>query len=78
MTGWLGTLADPDVVLMHIGTNDFGQNFNTLTAIDRLDALILKIATQRPYAHIIVTNLMERAEPTNTARSIKFVTMIWA
>ncbi len=65
MTGWLNSLADPDVVLMHIGTNDFGQSFNTATAIDRLDGLILKIATQRPYAHIIVTNLMERGEPTN-------------
>lgn len=66
MAGWLGSMADPDVVLMHIGTNDFGQNFNTATAIDRLDALILKIATLRPYTHIIVTNLMERGEPTNT------------
>ena len=26
MAGWLGNLADPDVVLMHIGTNDFGQS----------------------------------------------------
>lgn len=66
MAGWLGGMADPDVVLMHIGTNDFGQSFNTATAIDRLDALILKIATLRPYCHIIVTNLMERGEPQNT------------
>lgn len=66
MAGWLSTMADPDVVLMHIGTNDFGQNFSTSTAIDRLDALILKIATLRPYCHIIVTNLMERGETANT------------
>ena len=66
LTGALDTMADPDVVLMHIGTNDFGQSFNTSTSIDRLDALILKIATMRPYCHIIVTNLMERGEPTNT------------
>lgn len=63
--GWLGTMEDPDVVLMHIGTNDFGQSFNTATAIDRLDGLILKIATARPFCHIIVTNLMERGEPAN-------------
>lgn len=66
MASWLSTMADPDVVLMHIGTNDFGQNFNRATAIDRLDALIVKIATLRPYAHIVVTNLMERGEPQNT------------
>jgi lysophospholipase L1-like esterase len=66
IAGVLASVADPDVVLMHIGTNDFGQNFNTATAIDRLDALILKIATLRPYAHIVVTNLMERNEPANS------------
>ena len=66
IAGWFANMADPDVVLMHIGTNDFGQNLNIATAIDRLDALILKIATLRPYCHIIVTNLMERGEPFNT------------
>jgi lysophospholipase L1-like esterase len=66
MTGWLASLADPDVVLMHIGTNDFGQDVDTPNAINRLDTLILKIATLRPYAHIIVTNLMERGEPANS------------
>ena len=66
MPGWLANMADPDVVLMHIGTNDFGQSVDTPNAINRLDALILKIATLRPYAHIIVTNLMERGEPQNT------------
>lgn len=64
--GWLAAIADPDVVLLHIGTNDFGNNDNINTAINRLDALILKIATLRPNANIIVTNLMERGEPHNT------------
>ncbi len=66
MATWLSSMADPDVVLMHIGTNDFGQNLDITNAINRLDALILNIATLRPYAHIIVTNLMERGEPANT------------
>ena len=64
--GWFNTMEDPDVVLMHIGTNDFGQSLDITNAINRFDALILKIATLRPYAHIIVTNLMARAEPRNT------------
>jgi len=64
--GWFNTMEDPDVVLMHIGTNDFGQGVDITNAINRLDALILKISTLRPYAHIIVTNLMERGEPRNT------------
>jgi lysophospholipase L1-like esterase len=66
IAGWLGSIADPDVVLLHIGTNDFGQGVDTVNAINRLDALILKIAMLRPYAHIIVTNLMERGEPFNS------------
>jgi lysophospholipase L1-like esterase len=66
MAGWLANMADPDVVLMHIGTNDFGSNTDINNAINRLDGLILKIATLRPYCHIIVTNLMERGEPHNT------------
>lgn len=72
IAGWFETFPDPDVILMHIGTNDFGQNLNTTTAIDRLDALILKITQLRPYAHIVVTNLMERGEPQNAAIQAQF------
>ena len=70
--GWFGAIADPDVILLHIGTNDFGQNLDTPNAINRLDALITKMATLRPYAHIIVTNLMERNEPQNTTIQAQF------
>ncbi|MES2597597.1 MAG: GDSL-type esterase/lipase family protein [Verrucomicrobiota bacterium] len=62
---WFNSVADPDVILLHIGTNDFGQSYNISTAAARLDALILKMATLRPNAQIIVTNLMERGEPHN-------------
>jgi len=59
--GWFGAIAaDPDVILLHIGTNDFGQNFDIVNAINRLDALITRMTQARPYAHIIVTNLMVR------------------
>jgi autotransporter-associated beta strand protein len=63
---WLAAVDNPDVVLLHIGTNDFGSGDNTATAIDRLDGLITQIATQRPFAHIIVTTLMVRDEPYNS------------
>ena len=72
VAGWFSSLADPDVILLHIGTNDFGQSLNTTTAINRLDALITKMAALRPYAHIIVTNLMERGEPYNTTIQAQF------
>jgi lysophospholipase L1-like esterase len=73
---WIGVVNDPDVVLLHIGTNDFGgAGTDTINAINRLDVLITKLATQLPYAHIIVTNLMERgvlANAPNTTIEAEF------
>lgn len=46
---------------MHIGTNDFGQNFYIDTAKDRLELLIVRLARLCPYSTIIVTNLLERS-----------------
>ncbi|GEP46297.1 hypothetical protein BGE01nite_55880 [Brevifollis gellanilyticus] len=63
---WFNSVVDPDVILLHIGTNDFGQDYNINTAANRFDALILKMATLRPNAQIIVTNLMERDAANNT------------
>jgi len=62
---WLNTAESADMVLLHIGTNDFGFNQDNLDitkAINRLDALIGHIATQRPFAQIIVTNLLQRSD----------------
>ncbi len=78
ISAWFRSFADPDVILLHIGTNDFGQGVDTPNAINRIDALILKMATLRPYAHIIVTNLMERGEPANTAIQAEFNPFIQA
>ncbi len=69
---WFGVVANPDVILLHIGTNDFGQNFDTPNAINRFDALITKLATLLPNAHLIVTNLMLRGEPQNTTIQAQF------
>ncbi|MCF7734364.1 MAG: Ig-like domain-containing protein [Akkermansiaceae bacterium] len=66
VAGWLNAIADPDFILLHIGTNDFRDGVSDPAAITRLDNLITKIVGLRPKAHIIVTNLMERGEPQNT------------
>ncbi len=63
---WFNVIADPDVILLHIGTNDFGTTNDYANAVNRLDALITHIATNRPYANIIVTTLLPRGEPYNT------------
>ena len=62
---WLDLIGPPDVILLHIGTNDFGQNYQTSTAIDRLDNLMSKLCTLVPYGHQVVTNLLERTGTPN-------------
>jgi len=66
LDGWLGGIADPDVVLLMIGTNDFLQGFQTAQAPNRLDSLIGHIATARPYAKILVASIV----PNTTSSSI--------
>ncbi len=72
IAAWFSAIASPDVILLHIGTNDFGQNLDTPNAINRLDALITKMATLKPDARIIVTNIMVRGEPYNTTIQAQF------
>lgn len=62
---WLDAIEDPDVVLLLIGTNDFSAQFNTATAPNRLASLIGKIATQRPFAKVIVASLPLRTDDAN-------------
>jgi lysophospholipase L1-like esterase len=62
LSGWLRVIEDPDVLLLMIGTNDFWQNFNISTVQTRLTKLITDIATIRPFAKIIVSNLPLRTD----------------
>ena len=66
------SIDDPDVILLLIGTNDYGQGYDPANAINRLEALIVKMATNRPYAKIIVANLLVRGEPYNTQIQTSF------
>lgn len=59
-------VADIDIILLLIGTNDYGTEYDTPHAIDRLENLVARMATNRPFARIIVANLLEREEPYNT------------
>ncbi|MGN6552392.1 MAG: GDSL-type esterase/lipase family protein, partial [Verrucomicrobiota bacterium] len=59
---WLRQDGDPDVILLLIGVNDYWQNYNTTTATNRLENLIIHLANQRPYAKILVANLLLRTD----------------
>ncbi len=58
--GWFKGILNPHVVLVHIGTNDTGDSSTFPKAIDRLDALVERIAEAQPGAVIVVSTLLER------------------
>ena len=73
---WIGpTGANPDYILLHIGTNDFGQDYQVNQAINRLDSLIGQIAGLRPDAKVIVTTLLDRTRPADVDRQQQIVTL---
>eukprot|EP00559_Dactyliosolen_fragilissimus_P005244 CAMPEP_0184859726 /NCGR_PEP_ID=MMETSP0580-20130426/4715_1 /TAXON_ID=1118495 /ORGANISM="Dactyliosolen fragilissimus" /LENGTH=332 /DNA_ID=CAMNT_0027356525 /DNA_START=93 /DNA_END=1092 /DNA_ORIENTATION=+ len=59
---WMkGYENEPDIILLHIGTNDFGYKGSKYEkAINRWGALIGKLTKLAPYAHVIASNLLER------------------
>ncbi|WP_250036112.1 SGNH/GDSL hydrolase family protein [Paractinoplanes maris] len=56
--GWLATYQ-PDVILLHLGTNDMAQNKNVDASAARLSALIDQIRAARPEADIFVQQLVQ-------------------
>ena len=69
---WLQLFEAPDVILIHIGTNDFGSGASNTNAIGQLDNLMTKIARATPTSHMIVTNLLERVGNANTNIQAQF------
>jgi lysophospholipase L1-like esterase len=65
--GWLAT-AQPDVVLLHIGTNDMNQNFDIANAPARLGQLLDRIHADRPDATVLVAQIVPSLDATVNAR----------
>ncbi|MFG2039984.1 GDSL-type esterase/lipase family protein [Dactylosporangium sp. NPDC048998] len=65
--GWLATYQ-PDVVLLHIGTNDMNQNYQVDTAPQRLAALVDRILADRPAATVLVAKIVPALDATIQAR----------
>ena len=68
----LDEVADPDIILLLLGTNDYTQSSQTNNAVQRLENLVVKMATNRPYARIVVANLLVRGEPYDTQIQTSF------
>jgi len=57
-------LYQPNVVLLHIGTNDLGQNYQVSTAPNRLASLIDQILAADPGITILVAQLICNSTPS--------------
>jgi lysophospholipase L1-like esterase len=55
--GWLTTYR-PDVVLIHLGTNDLAQEFDVAGAPDRMAALIDRITAHSPATTVLVSAIV--------------------
>src|SRR5262249_10272820 len=65
---WASQIDDPDVILLHIGSNDAGSNYNMLGAPGRLQTLIDHLTALYPYAKIIVASIIVAANPAIESR----------
>ncbi|MEH6373453.1 FG-GAP-like repeat-containing protein [Streptomyces sp. KLMMK] len=68
---WLPA-AQPNVVLLHIGTNDLNDNYQVDTAPRRLGALIDKITSAAPGMTVLVSSLVPSATAETQGRIEQF------
>jgi lysophospholipase L1-like esterase len=73
VSSWMATYQ-PDVVLLHIGTNDVGQNYDLANAPRRLSVLIDRILARRPGVRIFVAQLARQRD--NNPRWTAYVNAI--
>ncbi|MFE5853615.1 phosphatidylinositol-specific phospholipase C domain-containing protein [Streptomyces sp. NPDC056500] len=64
---WLAA-AKPNIVTLHIGTNDMNRNYQVATAPQRLGTLIDQIHTASPDTAVVVASLVPATDPAVQAR----------
>jgi lysophospholipase L1-like esterase len=69
--GWLRT-ANPRTILLHIGTNDIGQNYDVGNAPARLSALIDHIRGLAPNVELFVAQIIPTSNTGNEAKTQTF------
>jgi lysophospholipase L1-like esterase len=71
ITGWLRT-SNPRTILLHIGTNDIGQNYDVANAPARLSTLLDHIRTLAPVAEVFVAQLIPTTNSGNETKTQAF------
>jgi lysophospholipase L1-like esterase len=68
---WLETYQ-PQIILLHIGTNDLRQSYSVNTALERLSYLIDQITTTLPAAMLIVAQVTPQWAPSVNTNIIAY------
>lgn len=71
IVSWLEAYQ-PQIILLHIGTNDFIQNHQVSTAPARLNYLITQITTTLPHAIVIVAQITPLGTPRLNAEVVTY------
>lgn len=74
---WLKSVDDPDVILVHLGTNDFAAGASPAEVIARTRKLIEDLTNSQPYARVLVADLILRTDvPLLQTRQQEFASML--
>lgn len=67
LTGWLAQAGQPDVVLLHLGTNDSGEPDFAEQGVADMGRLLEVLRQRAPNAHVLLSTLMWRKTEANLA-----------
>ena len=70
------TVFAPDIVLLHIGTNDVAQNYAMGTAGTRLTRLVNTITAANPDALVLVSTIIPFSTPVYERRAVRYNTTV--
>jgi len=76
LLGIFGAVVQPDIILLLLGVNDYLRGDELDQVTNRLEALVVRLATNWPNAKIIVGSLTEVSEPLNTQIQTTFNTFL--
>ncbi|MCW0212802.1 MAG: SGNH/GDSL hydrolase family protein [Pseudonocardia sp.] len=68
VAGWVRK-AEPDVILLHMGTNDIGSGASGAVVADRLDRFLDEIDSASPATHVIVAGVWAKFPNRASARA---------
>jgi lysophospholipase L1-like esterase len=68
--------VDPNIILLHIGTNDLLQHRTVASTADNLSKIIDTLTTLRPNARLFVSNILPIADPTINASVLAYNKLI--